>query len=134
MTNTIDLETAFPDVPCPIKPFGNRVLFQMRKPKGKTTGGIILVDDTTEDKQRQEQTAKVVAIGPDAFRFASGEEWASGPTFKVGDYVRVPLHGGDNHWVPLDKDKVLFKTFKSYEVVGMIEGDPLEVTSGYLFS
>lgn len=132
-----DIEAAFPAVDCQIKPLGNRVMVQIRAPKSKTKGGIILVDDVGEDVYRNEQTAKVVKIGAGAFHFPStGEPWSSGAWVKVGDYVRVPLHGGDNHWISRDsegKEKILFKTFKDYELIGLIEGNPLDVKTNYAY-
>lgn len=137
MTN-YKLEDAFPEVSCPVKPLGNRVLVQMRLPKTKTKSGLILTEDSTEDMYRNEQTAVVKKLGAGCFKFASnGEVWPTGEWFAVGDYVRVPLHGGDNHWISVDengeKKLVLFKSFKDYEVIGLIEGDPLEVKTNYAY-
>lgn len=132
-----ELALAFPAIQCPIKPLGNRVLVQIRLPKQKSKGGLYLTSDTTEDSYRQEQTAKVIKLGSGAFHFpSSGEAWPSGEWYKVGDYVRVPLHGGDNHWIAMDnedKTLVLFKTFKDYEVISMIEGDPLDMKTNLAY-
>lgn len=125
------LAEKFPDVDCGMKPLGNRVLVQIRMPKTKTASGLYLTDDTTEDQYRNEQTAKVIKIGGGAFHFTNGEPWPGGDEFKVGDYVRVPLHGGDNHWVANGDERVLFKTFKDYEIISLIEGDPLAVKTNY---
>ncbi len=128
MTTEQTLQEAFPEAACPIKPLGNRVLVQIRLPRTKTKGGLLLPSDTTDNSYRNEQTAKVVALGSATFRFPStGEPWPDGDWYKVGDFVRAPLHGGDNHWIPCGEDLVLFKTFKDYEIIGLIEGDPLEV-------
>jgi co-chaperonin GroES (HSP10) len=120
---------AFPAIACPVKPLGNRVVVQIRLPKTKTKSGLHITSNDVENLYRNEQTAKVVAIGSGAFIFpTTGQPWPSGDWFKVGDYVRAPLHGGDNHWIPTqDNQLVLFKTFKDYEIIGLIEGDPLEV-------
>ena len=129
---------AFPEVVCPIKPLGNRVLIQIRKPKNKTKSGLILTSDTFEDSYRNEQTAKVISIGNGAFHFASsGEPWPSGEWFKEGDFVRAPLHGGDNHWISTGEGEqmelILFKTFKDYEIIGQIIGDPLDVKTNLAY-
>lgn len=134
-----DLEAAFPAALCPIKPLGNRILVQIRLAKTKTAGGLILTGDDQEHILRNEQTAKVLKIGNSAFTFPStGETWPSGEWFKEGEYVRVPLHGGDNHWVTVKNSDgenvtVLFKTFKDYEVIGIIEGSPLDVRTNYAY-
>ena len=134
-----ELEASFPTIDCPIKPLGNRILVQIRLPKAKTKGGLILTNDSSDDVLRQEQTAQVVKIGNGCFRFpSSGEQWPSGAWFEEGAYVRVPLHGGDNHWIAVPNGdgtntNVLFKTFKDYEVIGLIEGDPLAVKTNMAY-
>lgn len=132
--NQYDIEQAFPAVPCPVKPLGARVTVQMRFPKNKTKSGLILTAETAENMYRNEQTAKVVALGAGCFRWPdSGEPWASGPWYQVGDFVRVPLYGGDNHWVEVDGNLILFKTFKDLEVIGLIEGSPLDVKTNMAY-
>lgn len=132
-----DLKVAFPAAVCPIKPFGNRVIVQIRNPKKKTAGGLILTGDDQDHILRNEQTAKVINIGNSAFTFPSnGEVWPSGRWFEEGDFVRVPLHGGDNHWISCknesgESELILFKTFKDFEVIGKIEGCPLDVKTNY---
>ena len=133
-----DIEAAFPAVNCPVTPLGNRILVQIRLPKKKTASGLILTADTAEDTYRNEQTARVLKIGNGAFTFpSSGEKWPSGVWFSEGAFVRVPLHGGDNHWISIGEgDKaelVLFKTFKDYEIIGLIEGNPLDVKTNMAY-
>ena len=133
-----DIESAFPAVVCPVTPLGNRILVQIRLPKTKTASGLILTDEAVEDTYRNEQTAKVLKIGKGAFTFpSSAEPWPSGHWFEVGDFVRVPLHGGDNHWISIGegsgKQLVLFKTFKDYEIIGLIEGNPLDVKTNMAY-
>ena len=130
-----EIDEAFPELNCPIKPLGNRVLVQMRLAKTKTKSGLHLTADTKEDVYRNEQTAKILKIGAGCFIFPStGQKWPSGEWFKVGDYVRVPLHGGDNHWiVDGDGEKILYKTFKDYEVIGLIEGNPMDVKTNMAY-
>jgi len=133
-----EINEAFPSIVCPVKPLGNRILVQIRLPKKKTKSGLILTDDVSDDVYRNEQTAKVIKIGAGAFHFpTTGELWKTGAWFCEGDYVRVPLHGGDNHWINMENDgqsdKVLFKTFKDFEVIGLIEGNPLNVKTNYAY-
>lgn len=133
-----EIDAAFPAVDCPVKPLGNRVLVQIRAPKKRTKSGIILTDDVSDDVYRNEQTAKVLKVGAGAFHFpTTGEPWKTGAWVKEGDFVRVPLHGGDNHWISYEEgeqqDKILFKTFKDYELIGLIEGNPLDVKTNYAY-
>jgi co-chaperonin GroES (HSP10) len=131
-----EIDLAFPAIPCPIRPLGNRVLVQMRLPKTRTASGLLLTDDTSDNMLRNEQTARVVHIGGGAFRFATGDAWPEGRTFAEGDFVRVPLYGGDNHWIPDPGDSnrlILFKTFKDYEVSAIIAGNPLDVKTNLAY-
>lgn len=132
------LNDAFPKVECPIRPLGNRVLVQIRAPRNKTKGGLVITSDTLEDTYRNEQTATIVKMGEGCFKFSTtGEPWPLGEWFAEGDFVRVPLHGGDNHWIAMkDGDSqrlILFKTFRDYEIIGLIEGDPLEVKTNMAY-
>lgn len=134
MTIDPSISEAFPEVDCGIKPLGNRILVQIRLPKTKTKSGLILTSDTSDDTYRNEQTAKVIKIGAGAFRFpTTGEVWPVGVPFAEGAFVRVPLHGGDNHWVGNGEDLVLFKTFKDYEIIGLIEGSPLDIKTNLAY-
>lgn len=134
---TKDLEAAFPAVVCPVKPLGNRILVQIRQPKKKSAGGLFLSGNDQEHVHRNEQTAKVIEIGAAAFKFPStGEDWPTGAWVKKDDYVRVPLHGGDNHWIAVPSadgtpENVLFKTFKDHEIIGLIDGCPLDVKTNF---
>ena len=129
-----ELDIAFPVVNCPVTPLGNRVLVQIRLPKTKTKSGLLITSESSDHLYRNEQTAKVVKVGNGCFTFPStGLQWPSGAWFEEGAFVRVPLHGGDNHWISYVsgdvQELVLFKTFKDYEVIGLIEGNPLEVST-----
>lgn len=125
------LEEAFPIVDLPVQPLGNRVTVQIRTPKKKTKSGLILTDDTRETQLWNEQTGKVVAIGPLAFKNQTTlEDWPEGRWFEVGDFVRVPLYGADKLAVPVpghDDEFALFVTFKEKEIIGKIVGDPLAI-------
>ncbi len=109
------LAERFPDVGYDFEPFGNRVFVQMRLPPKFTPGGIELADDTFQYAYAEEQIGVVRALGEYCFNFiTSNKSWPNGKHFAVGDYVRVPRNGGDNHW----EGKILFKIFKDYEIIG----------------
>lgn len=91
-----DLEEAFPTVDPQHSPNGEFVIVQLRTPKQVTAGGIILTSESQQTEQDNTQVAKVVAVGPVAFRNRqTGEEWAGGAWYNPGDYVRCPKYGGD---------------------------------------
>ena len=57
------LDEAFPPCDAGVKPFGSRVLCQIRTPKTKTKGGIILTGDVRETEHYNTQVAKVIDVG-----------------------------------------------------------------------
>ena len=130
--NDAELAWAFPSVDPGAKPLGGRILVQLRRTKRKTSGsGIILVEETKETEKWQNMVAKVVAIGPLAFKHRdSMQSWPEGSWCEVGDYIRVPKWGGDR-WevkVPGDdeaEDPALFAIFNDHEVIAKVTGDPL---------
>lgn len=124
------LEEAFPEAEPGLKPFGNKVLVQIRTPKKKSAGGILLVEETKETEIWNTQVAKVIALGPVAFKNRDTlETWPEGEWCKPGDYVRVPKYGGDRWWVPSkDGETCLFVLVKDLDIAGSV-ADPLSVIS-----
>ena len=130
--NDAELAWAFPSVDPGAKPLGGRILVLLRRTKRKTSGsGIILVEETKETEKWQNMVAKVVAIGPLAFKHRdSMQSWPEGSWCEVGDYIRVPKWGGDR-WevkVPGDEeheDPALFAIFNDHEVIAKVTGNPL---------
>jgi len=128
------LRDAFPAVDPGAKPLGARVLVQLRRTKKTTTAsGIILVEETRETEKWQNMVAKVIELGPIAFKKRDTmEPWVEGIWCEVGDYIRVPKWGGDRWEVSLPNaekgdDPVLFMVLNDHEVIAKITGDPLAV-------
>jgi co-chaperonin GroES (HSP10) len=134
ISNTIgfgysSIDEAFPKVDPGFQPFGSRVLVQMRSPKKKTKGGIILTDEIKETEVWNTQTAKVVSCGSLAFRNRTTmDPWPEGSWCEPGDFVRCPKYGGDR-WVVTDDDgeDTFFQVFDDLNLIGKITGDPLSV-------
>jgi co-chaperonin GroES (HSP10) len=132
-SNEAALRDAFPAVDPGAVPVGGRVLVQWRQTKKTvTSSGIVLVEETKETEKWNNQVAKVVAVGPLAFKKRDTlEPWPEGNWVEVGDYVRMPKWGGDRWEVPFgDKDKgetALFSIFNDHEVIAKVTGDPLSV-------
>jgi co-chaperonin GroES (HSP10) len=125
-----DLAWAFPDVNPGQRPFGGRVIVQLRRIK-KRSGMIIIVDETKENEKWNNMIGKVVAIGPLAFKNRDTmQPWAEGSWAELGDFVRVPRWGGDR-WervVPSEEknsEPVLFMTINDHELISSITDDPL---------
>ena len=92
-----EMEWAFPTVDPGNLPLGGRILVQLRRTKKKTTSaGIILVEETRETEKWNAQVAKVIKLGPLAFRNRETmEPWPEGVWVKEGDFIRAPRWGGD---------------------------------------
>lgn len=126
-----ELDWAFPVVSAGQKPFGGRVVVQLRRIKKTTASKIILVSETKETEKWQNMIGRVVEIGPLAFKNRETmESWPEGSWAQVGDYVRVPKWGGDR-WeraVPNEEgneDPVLFMTINDHELIAKVTDDPL---------
>jgi co-chaperonin GroES (HSP10) len=127
-----ELAWAFPSVDPGAKPLGGRILVQLRRTKKKaTSAGIILVEETKETEKWNNMVAKVISIGPLAFKHRDTmQPWPEGAWCEVGDYLRVPKWGGDR-WevkVPGDddlEDPALFMILNDHEVIAKVTGDPL---------
>nr|ASN63707.1 co-chaperonin GroES [uncultured virus] len=133
-SNEAELAWAFPSVDPGAKPLGGRILVQLRRTKKKaTSAGIILVEETKETEKWNNMVAKVIEIGPLAFRNRDTmQSWPEGAWCEVGDYLRVPKWGGDR-WevkVPGDddlEDPALFMILNDHEVIAKVTGDPLQM-------
>ena len=132
VANAAELAWAFPSVDPGAKPLGGRILVQLRRTKKKaTSAGIILVEETRETEKWNGQIAKVIAIGPLAFRHRDTmQPWPEGSWVEVGDFIRVPKWGGDRWECPgpgadRDEENVLFMICNDHEIISKVTGDPL---------
>ena len=129
MTSEDALAEAFPAVDAGVQPFGSRVLVQIRTPRKVTRGGIILSSETQDTEKWNTQVAKVISVGPLAFKNRNTQEaWPEGDWCKAGDFVRVPKYGGDRWEVPITRDNsAMFVIFNDLDIIGQVTGDPLAV-------
>jgi len=127
--NAADLQDAFPAVDPGAIPLGARILVQLRIAKKRMTeSGIILPEETRDTERAQNPVAKVVAMGPLAFKKRDTlEPWVEGIWCEVGDYIRVPKWTGDRWLVPHGEDSVEFMVLNDHEAIAKITGNPLEV-------
>jgi co-chaperonin GroES (HSP10) len=131
-SNEAELAWAFPSVDPGAKPLGGRILVQLRRTKKKTTSaGILLVEETKETEKWNNMVAKVIEIGPLAFRHRDTmQAWPEGSWCAVGDYIRVPKWGGDRWEVKVPgnddfEDPALFMVLNDHEVIAKVTGNPL---------
>lgn len=129
-----EMAWAFPSVDPGAKPLGGRILVQLRRAKRKATkAGIILVSETKETEKWQNMVAKVIEIGPLAFRKRDTmEPWPEGSWCQPGDYIRVPKWGGDRWEVKVPgeddlEDPALFSILNDHEVIAKVTGNPLDM-------
>lgn len=125
------LEDAFPNIDFGVKPLGSRVLVQIRLPKEVSKGGIILSTYSKEAEQDNTQVAKVIAVGPLAYKNRETmTPWPEGAWAKEGDFIFVPKYAGARWFrkAPNREDmKVEFVIFNDLDLLGEVYGDPLDV-------
>jgi co-chaperonin GroES (HSP10) len=95
-----------------------------------TGAGIILVQETKETEKWNNMVARVIEIGPLAFRKRDTmEPWPEGSWCVVGDYIRVPKWGGDRWEVEVkgEEEKALFMILNDHEVIAKVTCNPLEM-------
>jgi co-chaperonin GroES (HSP10) len=90
----------------------------------KSKGGIIFVDETKQTLKFNETVAKVIQIGPLAYRSPDTlEPWVEGPWCNVGDLVRTIKYGGDRFVVDAEDGDgpVVFITLQAREIISKIK-------------
>jgi hypothetical protein len=136
VTYRTDFARAFPDVDPLQLPFGPQVMVQLRTPRRKSAGGIEFSAETRDAERWNTQIGLVLAVGPVAFkRRDSLEPWPEGAWCRPGDFIRVPLHGGDKWEIPVPRrgadENAMFAFFRDLDLLGRVTGDPLAI-KGYV--
>jgi co-chaperonin GroES (HSP10) len=117
-------EECFPVIDTGIDVAGDRVLVQLRREKSTSKGGIILVDETRQTLRFNETVAKVIQIGPLAYKSPEDlSPWPEGNWCNVGDLVRTIKYGGDRFVVQPDDEgsPVVFITLQAREIISRIK-------------
>jgi co-chaperonin GroES (HSP10) len=131
VANATELAWAFPSVDPGAKPLGGRILVQLRRAVKKTKSGIFLPHETQETEKWQNMIAKVIEIGPLAFKHRDTMQgWPEGSWCSVGEFIRVPKWGGDRWEVAVpgedeNEEPSLFMILNDHEVIAKLTGDPL---------
>ena len=108
----------FPEIDPGVQPQGNRIVVQLRKAKDTSQGGILLVTETKATEKWNEVIAKVVSVGPLAYKYGSTlQDWPEGPWAIPGDLVRTIKYGGDRWAVPHGNGEVVFIVLQDREVI-----------------
>ena len=117
-------QECFPEIDPGIEVSGDRVLVQLRREKVTSKGGIILVDETRQTIKFNETVAKVVQVGPLAYKDPfTLEAWPEGPWCKEGDLVRTIKYGGDRFVIDAGDEgaPVVFITLQAREIISRIK-------------
>lgn len=108
----------FPSVSPGVRPFGSRILVQIRAARSISSGGIILTDNAKDTERDNTQVAKVLAIGPLAYKNRNTmEDWPEGAWCAEGQYVFVPKYGGVRFERKVPKDVDSFDDFVQFAII-----------------
>ena len=121
---------AFPEIDPGLVPYGSRVLVQIRTPMSTTAGGLIIPEEARETEKWNTQVAKVIALGPVAFKNRETlKSWPEGDWCQEGTFIRIPKYGGDKYELPVpgSPDPALFALVNDLDLLGAFTGDPLKV-------
>ena len=130
------VDQAFPDLDPGLTPFGSKVVVQKRSPRTRSRGGLIVPDEVQETEFWNTQVAKVISLGPGAFKNRDTlEAWPEGDWCKEGAYVRVPKYGGDRWFVHTSEEvaketgveKACFVIYNDLDLIGEITCNPMDV-------
>jgi co-chaperonin GroES (HSP10) len=127
-----DFEMAemFPNIDPQFKPYGSKILVQLRRVISKTKSGIILSEETQASEAWNLQVGRLIAVGPLGFkRRDTADDWPEGMWAKLGDFVRVPRWGGDRLTVDVDDGgkPVTVLILNDHDLLGAYTGDPRKV-------
>jgi co-chaperonin GroES (HSP10) len=117
----------FPEVDCGREPMGNKITVQLLSVQKKSSGGILLSNETKDFNKQATTVARVVKLGKIAYRDrGTGALWNEGAWCDVGDLVLVHRYGGLNRIeLPRSDDleeTVIFCTYNDYDVLDKITG------------
>lgn len=121
------IDDAFPDIDHGHDPCLSNYLVQVRRAKTKTAGGLYIPEDSRKAEAANTTVGKVVALGPICFKDPkSGKVWVEGPSFEVGEFLRIPRYGGFRFSVPYEGEEVDFVIFDHLQQLAKIK-DPLKI-------
>jgi len=119
------VEENFPEVKAGLRPFGEHVVVQLKITREKTKSGIVLAQTTRDVNDENTQIARVIALGPLAYRNRTTTElWPEGVWANIGALVLVPKWGGFRFQKTTPEgDKITFCMFKDREIWGGVDED-----------
>jgi len=125
------MEEAFPPVKLDFRPFGTRIVVQLKRVLSKSKGGILLDRSTKDTEAWNTQIGKVLAMGPLAFKNrGTGAVWPEGMWAEIGQFVRFARHVGDRYSHPAPEDggdPIPLLILNDADLIGEYLGDPRTV-------
>ena len=126
----IPIEELWPEVDQQFKPYGHRVLVQVRRTVNRTKGGILLTDNTKETEAWNMQVGKLIAVGPGAYKNrVTGQDWPEGGWPGPGSFVRFARWSGDRITIPMEDggEPVTVLVMADSDLFGEYTGDPKNI-------
>lgn len=103
---------------------------QLRQPLSVSKGGIILPDEVKDNERYRTQAALVRAVGGMTFcDRQTGAPWREGAWYGPGDFIRIPMFGGDRFDIDLGfgDQRVTFVLIRECDAVAPVIGNPLTI-------
>lgn len=102
------------------EPTGWRILVLPFKGQGKTKGGILLTDETMEERGYSTVTGLVLKIGPDAYK--DEKRFSNGPWCKVNDWIIFGRYAGSRFGIEGGEVRIL----NDDEIIAVVK-DPEDI-------
>ena len=102
------------------EPTGWRLLILPYKGQGKTKGGIILSDETIEERGYTTVTGLVLKVGPDAYK--DKERFSNGPWCKKNDWIIFGRYAGSRFGIEGGEVRIL----NDDEIIAVVK-DPEDI-------
>lgn len=119
-----DIDAAFPVIDPGSTPIGDRIIVQLRQPLDSIANK--LTPASIANFLWNEHIGRVVAIAPGAFHdLTTGEPFAEGAWYKLGDFVQVPKMQTARWTIKDGKKQASFIKLRWNEVFVVVHGNPL---------
>ena len=101
-------------------PTGWRILVLPYKGQGKTKGGVILTDETMQERTYTTVTGLVLKVGPDAYKDET--RFPNGPWCKKGDWIIFGRYAGSRFGIEGGEVRIL----NDDEIIAVVK-DPEDI-------
>ena len=102
------------------EPTGWRMLVLPYRGQGKTKGGVILTDETMQERTYTTVTGLVLKVGPDAYK--DEKRFSNGPWCKVNDWIIFGRYAGSRFGIEGGEVRIL----NDDEIIAVVK-DPEDI-------